>query len=54
MTLQDEAYKLLITLNGHFPEHKLLTLEETLITIYQREGEQISGPLEYMQANIEY
>jgi len=54
VTLQDEAYKLLIILNGHFPEHKLPTLEETLITIYQRGGEQISRPLEYTQANIEY
>jgi hypothetical protein len=41
-------------LNGHFPEHKLLTLEESLITIYRRGREQISRPLEYMQANAEY
>jgi hypothetical protein len=45
VTLQDEAYKLLITLNGHFQEHKLLALEETLITIYWRGQEQISRPM---------
>jgi len=54
VTLQDEAYKLLITLNGHFPEHKLQNLEKSVITIYQRGQEQISRPLEYMQANVEY
>lgn len=53
MTLQDEANKLLITLNGHFPEHNLLNLEESLITIYQTGGQQTRRPLEYVQANVE-